>query len=196
MRAVWGQQAAEEKRTPGRAVPLQHVLPSSFSLRTADYMALPVSQYSVLDARRIERLSETTFRCYVDGVRFFSVRVDPVVTVAVAASPAGPTVTLLDARLEGSPTAVAASDRFDVTMTNAVRWAEAVNSNGEECVLSADTTIELRLDVPRWFAVPLPAVERVGTRVMQRVLDMAVPRFLGQLAEDYGRWAAGDERRV
>ena len=158
-------------------------------------MALPVSQYSVLDARRIERLTDTTFRCYVDGVRFFSVHVDPVVTVAVAASPAGPTVTLLDARLEGSPTAVAASDRFDVTMINAVRWAEE-SGGGGNCVLSADTTIELRLDVPRWFAVPLPAVERVGTRVMQRVLDVAVPQFLAQLADDYGRWAAGEERRV
>ena len=27
-----------------------------------DYMALPVSQYSVLDARKIERLSENTFK--------------------------------------------------------------------------------------------------------------------------------------
>lgn len=157
-------------------------------------MALPVSQYSVLDARRIERLTESTFRCYVDGVRVFSLRVDPVVTVAVEAGARGPTVTLLDARLEGSPTAVAASDRFDVAMTNAVRWVEADAAGG--CVLTADTAITLRLDVPRWFAVPLPAVERVGSRVMQRVLDVAVPRFLAQLADDYGRWAAGEERRV
>lgn len=156
-------------------------------------MALPVSQYSVLDARRIERLSESTFRCYVDGVRVFSLRVEPVVTVAVAAGARGPTVTLLDARLEGSPAAVAASDRFDVTMTNAVRWGEGGGDG--ECVLTADTSITLRLDVPRWFAVPLPAVERVGSRVMQRVLDVAVPRFLAQLADDYGKWAAGEERR-
>jgi hypothetical protein len=52
----------------------------------------------------------------------------------------------------------------------------------------------MRLDVPRWFAVPLPSVERAGSRVMQRVLDMAVPRFLAQLAADYEKWANGEER--
>lgn len=155
-------------------------------------MALPVSQYSVLDARRIERLSESTFRCYVDGFSFFSLKVDPVVTVAVAPGARGPTVTLLDARLEGSPTALAASDRFDVTMTNAVRWVDGEAGGG--LALTADTRIELRLDVPRWFAVPLPAVEAAGSRVMQRVLDVAVPRFLAQLAADYAKWAAGEER--
>ena len=161
-------------------------------------MALPVSQYSVLDARRIERLTDTTFRCYVDGVRFFSLRVDPVVTVAVTPGDRGPTVTLLDARLEGSPTAVAASDRFDVTMTNAVRWEEKEGGGGggrgARHEQRADTAIEMRLDVPRWFAVPLPSVERAGSRVMQRVLDMAVPRFLAQLAADYEKWANGEER--
>jgi hypothetical protein len=42
-------------------------------------MALPVSQYSVLDARRIERLGDNRFRCFVDGVRLFSFSVEPVV---------------------------------------------------------------------------------------------------------------------
>ena len=46
-------------------------------------MALPVSQYSVLDARRIERLGENRFRCFVDGVRLFSFSVEPVVDVEV-----------------------------------------------------------------------------------------------------------------
>jgi hypothetical protein len=35
---------------------------------TGEYMALPASQYSVLDARTIERISDTTFRCYVGQV--------------------------------------------------------------------------------------------------------------------------------
>ena len=29
----------------------------------------------------------------------------------------------------------------------------------------------------------------MGSKVMQRVLDVAVPRFLDQLARDYGLWS-------
>ena len=182
-------------------------------------MALPVSQYSVLDARRIERLGENRFRCFVDGVRLFSFSVEPVVDVEVEVAPGGrgPTVRLLGARLEGSRAAVAASDAFEVTMANAVRWmtseekrekmeggggggaagAGGASANAAGLHLTSDTSIELRIEVPAWFRlVPLPAVERVGSRVMQRVLDVAVPRFLDQLARDYLLWSesGGGER--
>lgn len=196
-------------------------------------MALPVSQYSVLDARRIERLDERTFRCYVDGVRLFSFSVEPVVDVEVDVAPdgRGPTVRLLGARLEGSKAAVAASDAFEVTMANAVRWmtteekrerlsllspsssssedadddigvgvgvgADGATNNADLLHLTSDTSIELRIEVPAWFRlVPLSAVERVGSRVMQRVLDVAVPRFLDQLARDYALWAEGAGQRL
>lgn len=173
-------------------------------------MALPVSQYSVLDARRIERLGENRFRCFVDGVRLFSFSVEPVVEVEVAPGGRGPTVRLLGARLEGSKAAVAASDAFEVTMANAVRWMtseekrekmmerggggksdDGATADGKKGLhLTSDTSIELRIEVPAWFRlVPLPAVERVGSRVMQRVLDVAVPRFLDQLARDYNLWS-------
>lgn len=179
-------------------------------------MALPVSQYSVLDARRIERLGDNRFRCFVDGVRLFSFSVEPVVDVEVEVAPGGrgPTVRLLGARLEGSRAAEAASDAFEVTMANAVRWMTgeekrekmkegaggetgAASSADSGLHLTSDTSIELRIEVPAWFRlVPLPAVERVGSRVMQRVLDVAVPRFLDQLARDYLLWSetGGGER--
>jgi hypothetical protein len=171
-------------------------------------MALPVSQYSVLDAQRIERLGDDTFRCYVDGFKFLTLRVEPVVDVAVTVGPRGPTVTLLGARLAGSPRAEAVNDRFSVTMTNAVRWEEvevseksggnaapSENSPSQRRITSA-ASIRLALDVPGWAGLlPVPALERAGGRVMQRVLDAMVPRFLAQLAADYGAWAEGRERR-
>ncbi len=40
-------------------------------------MELPASQYSVLDAKRIERIDDDTFRCYVGGVNFLSFKVGP-----------------------------------------------------------------------------------------------------------------------
>lgn len=71
----------------------------------AEYMALPASQYSVLDAQRIERLDESTFRCYVGGLRLFSLVVEPVLTVSVVVGERGPTVKLLQTEvriLQGS----------------------------------------------------------------------------------------------
>jgi hypothetical protein len=58
-------------------------------------MALPASQYSVLDAQKIERLDDDSFRCYVGGLKFFGLRVEPVLTVSVFVGIKGPTVKLL-----------------------------------------------------------------------------------------------------
>ena len=172
-------------------------------------MALPVSQYSVLDAQRIERLGEDTFRCYVDGFSFLTLRVEPVVDVSVTVGPRGPTVTLLGARLTGSPRAEAVNDKFAVTMVNAVRWEEEEGGAGgkggqgasptptpSRLSIRSSASIELALDVPGWAGLlPVPALEAAGGRVMQRVLDAMVPRFLAQLSLDYSAWAAGEERK-
>lgn len=58
-------------------------------------MTLPASQYSVLDAKRIERIDDDTFRCYVGGLNFLKLRVEPVLTVSVIVGDRGPTVQLL-----------------------------------------------------------------------------------------------------
>ena len=42
---------------------------SSASLKS--YMSLPASQYSVLDARKIERIDDCSFRCYVGELKIF-----------------------------------------------------------------------------------------------------------------------------
>ena len=41
-------------------------------LLAGEYMELPASQYSVLDAKRIERIDDDTFRCFVGGINFLS----------------------------------------------------------------------------------------------------------------------------
>ncbi len=38
-------------------------------------MTLPASQYSVLDAKRIERIDDDTFRCYVGGISLLNFKV-------------------------------------------------------------------------------------------------------------------------
>ena len=65
----------------------------------AAYMTLPASQYSVLDAKQIERIDDSTFRCYVGGLRFLGFTIDPVLTVSVDVTEKGPTVRLLSTKV-------------------------------------------------------------------------------------------------
>ncbi|PSC69180.1 hypothetical protein C2E20_7357 [Micractinium conductrix] len=156
-------------------------------------MVLPASQYSVLDAQRIERLDEDTFRCYVGGLKLFSLEVEPVITVSVTVQERGPTVRLLSTKLKGSPAVEKANDRFDATMSNVVRWQDAPGG-GKQIV--SDTFLQVQLQVPGWFVLPTSTIERTGCAVMSKILDTAVPRFLQQLAVDYAAWAAGDDSRA
>ena len=65
----------------------------------AEYMRLPASQYSVLDAQKVERLDEDTFRCYVGGLSFLGFTVKPVLTVSVIVKERGPIVKLLNTQV-------------------------------------------------------------------------------------------------
>ena len=62
-------------------------------------MRLPASQYSVLDAQKVERLDEDTFRCHVGGLSFLGFTVKPVLTVSVIVKERGPIVKLLNTQV-------------------------------------------------------------------------------------------------
>lgn len=64
-----------------------------------EYMSLPASQYSVLDAERIERVDENTFRCYVYKIKFFAFEVCPVLLVKVEEQPNGCCIKLLSCKV-------------------------------------------------------------------------------------------------
>nr|CAN67223.1 hypothetical protein VITISV_029052 [Vitis vinifera] len=64
-----------------------------------EYMSLPASQYSVLDAERIERVDDNTFRCYVYRFRFFAFEVCPVLMVKVEEQPNGCCIRLLSCKV-------------------------------------------------------------------------------------------------
>ncbi|KAG2435523.1 hypothetical protein HYH02_011817 [Chlamydomonas schloesseri] len=184
-------------------------------------MALPASQYSVLDARRIERVDDTTFKCYVGQLKFFSWSVEPVISVSVTVEEGGCTIRLLGCKLQGSSFVEDINNKFSATMTNVVRYRDYVpdsdsGSDSEETdgaeeaatgqqqqqpavarkEIVSDTTIQVCLEVPTWSSfLPVASIESVGSGVMQNVLNVMVPRFLAQLQTDYALWAAGDESR-
>lgn len=62
-------------------------------------MSLPASQYSVLDAERIERVDDSTFRCYVYRFKFFAFEVCPVLLVRVEEQPDGCCIKLLSCKV-------------------------------------------------------------------------------------------------
>lgn len=64
-----------------------------------EYMSLPASQYSVLDAERIERIDDNTFRCYVYRFKFFAFEVCPVLIVRVEVQPNGCCIKLLSCKV-------------------------------------------------------------------------------------------------
>lgn len=158
----------------------------------ADYMALPVSQYSVLDAKQVERLDESTFKCHVGAIRFFGFIVKPIVTVDVRTDAAGCFINMLDCELDGSDVVRAASDAFGARMRNRVTWEQ----DGDEKRITSDTTVDIGIVVPKWFSlVPVSFVEKMGSGIVGQVLRISVPRFLHQLDKDYRSWAAGDDSR-
>ncbi|KAJ7568410.1 hypothetical protein O6H91_01G031400 [Diphasiastrum complanatum] len=161
----------------------------------AEYMTLPASQYSVLDAERIERVDNNTFRCYVHRFKFFAIEVCPVLLVRVEEQPDGCCIRLLSCTLEGSPIATAQNKKFSASMINRVSWSKS-NKSPKARKLISDATIEVSLEIPLAFrVVPVEIIETGGNQVLGQVLRIMLPRFLDQLAKDYYAWASGDSSR-
>ncbi|CAA6673327.1 unnamed protein product [Spirodela intermedia] len=162
----------------------------------AEYMSLPASQYSVLDAERIERVDEKTFRCFVYRFKFFSFEVCPVLMVRVEEERGGCCIRLLSCKLEGSPIVVAQNEKFSASMVNKISCDDGSDNSGAQKLVT-DTTIEVSIDIPFPFrAIPVEAIESTGTQVLERLLRIMLPRFLSQLVKDYQAWASGDVSRL
>lgn len=160
-----------------------------------EYMSLPASQYSVLDAERIERVDENTFRCYVYRIKFFAFEVCPVLLVRVEEQPDGCCIRLLSCKLEGSPMVASQNDKFDASMVNRIS-CESNQNNSLAQQLTSDTVIEVSIEIPSAFrAIPVQAIESTGTQVLEQILRIMLPRFMAQLVKDYKAWASGDTSR-
>ncbi|KAL5735079.1 hypothetical protein ACOSP7_032940 [Xanthoceras sorbifolium] len=160
-----------------------------------EYMSLPASQYSVLDAERIERVDDKTFRCYVYRFKFFAFEVCPVLLVRVEEQPNGCCIKLLSCKLEGSPIVVAQNDKFDASMVNQIS-CDSTNSDSAVQQLTSDAIIEVSIEIPFAFrALPVEAIESTGTQVLEQILKLMLPRFMAQLVKDYQAWATGDISR-
>ncbi|XP_011101526.1 uncharacterized protein LOC105179587 [Sesamum indicum] len=160
-----------------------------------EYMSLPASQYSVLDAERIERVDDNTFRCYVYRFKFFAFEVCPVLLVRVEEQPDGCCIKLLSCKLEGSPIVVAQNDKFDASMENKIS-CDSTKRDSPVQRLTSDAVIEVSIEIPFAFrAIPAQVIESTGSQVLEQILKAMLPRFMSQLVKDYQAWASGDTSR-
>ena len=201
-------QAIQSQWDPARVVRLtatsnasQRVLELEKSVK--EYMALPASQYSVLDARKVDRTSEDTFVCYVGAVRFFQFTVEPVLELQVVVVEDGCEINLLSCRISGSAFVEAQNEKFTTTMNNRVRWRHCKDDDDSKIIrdqykeLVSEITLNVDMEVPKWFKriVPMNVIEYTGSKLLQSILAGMVPQFLQQLQNDYSAWARGDTSR-
>jgi len=161
----------------------------------AEYMTLPVSQYSVLDADKVERLDDSTFRVQTSTVNFFGIKLTPVMKLSVRPHSTGCEVQMLDCTLEGSQVASDANQKFACRMRNYISFIE--DEEIGQLKLTADCIVQVAGIVPRWInaIVPISFVNNVGQKMLAKILEVAMPRFLLQLEKDYLAWASGDDSR-
>ncbi|KAJ9507805.1 hypothetical protein QJQ45_019284 [Haematococcus lacustris] len=137
----------------------------------AAYMSLPASQYSVLDARKIERVDDNTFSCYVGELRMFKWSVEPVLLLSVTVLPGGCDIQLLSCKLRGSPLVESINDKFSAQMSNEVRWRDASSAAepARKAIVST-TSLQVELEVPAWCGfLSTASIEAVGAGVLQNV---------------------------
>lgn len=157
-----------------------------------DYLRLPASQYSVLDAKRIERIDDDTFRCFVGGISFLSFKVAPVLTVSVVVGNGGPTVKLLATELQGSNAVRAVNDKFTATMTNEVRWRDASTATAHDDVAQSDVPQGSSGAILADSSADSPASDSSTERPLRQITSLTeiqvtleIPNWLKFLSVDY-----------
>ena len=160
-----------------------------------DYLALPPSEYSVLDPECVARIGDDSFRCEISGINFFGVRMIPILYVKVIVDPlhAKSTLDIYKLELKGSKVAEKANGTFDIKAKNIVSYRD--DSNGGK-LLSSTVSVEVNALVPRSNVMPSRVLEKSGSYIIQGVLNVMVPTFIKVLVKDYQRWATGNDDRA
>ncbi|KAH0434351.1 hypothetical protein IEQ34_026846 [Dendrobium chrysotoxum] len=158
----------------------------------ADYMALPASQYSVLDAQRIERVDENTFRCYVYRIKFFTFEVCPVLVVRVEEEPYGCCIRLLSCKVMLFNTGLSLPvSPFLRCLCEVSFMFFCVSLKGRHLSKRRMINSLVTVEIPFLFrGIPTNAIESTGTQVLEQLLGIMLPRFLNQLVKDYQAWAS------
>lgn len=161
---------------------------------TEEYMALPASEYSVLTADQIVRLSDSEFKCVLPTMNFFGEKITPVLYVDVIVYPdeARSEILVSKAETTGSETAEKVNGTFSIRAMNKV--STGVDYKNRK-VLTSDTNLKIDVLIPKDSKVPRRLLQSGGNFIMQSSLNIIVPTFVRLLAFDFNKWSEGDNSR-
>lgn len=151
-----------------------------------EYMALPATQYSVLSASQIERLSDTEFKATLGSMNFFGTKIVPVLFVCVNVIPEEHRAEIVVKRAEtvGSEIAEKLSGTFTISAINLV---SAGRDDKDRATLTSETNLLINVVVPEDAKVPRRLIQSGGNFIIQSSLNIIVPTFVRILAEDFKR---------
>jgi hypothetical protein len=164
--------------------------------RTSEaYMALPASEYSVLSAQQVERLSDSQFKFALGSLNFFGTKIAPVLYVDVNVFPEEHRSEIAVRRAEtvGSAVAEKINGTFSISALNVV--SAGVDQKGRK-ILCSDVSLQIDAVVPEWSRLPLGLVQSGGNFVVQSSLSLVGAAFVRILAADFQRWSAGNDSRT
>ena len=149
-------------------------------------MALPATQYSVLSASQIERLSDTEFKATLGSMNFFGTKIIPVLYVNVNVVPEEHRAEIVVERAEtvGSEIAEKLSGTFTISAINLV---SAGRDDKDRATLTSETKLLINVVVPEDAKVPRRLIQSGGNFIIQSSLNIIVPTFVRILAEDFKR---------
>ena len=161
---------------------------------TEEYMSLPASQYSVLSANQIERLSDSQFKATLGRLNFFGNDFIPILYVDVDVIPGKSRAEIVVRKAEttGSEVADKISGTFDIFAKNHV--STGLDKKGRK-VLVSETNLSIDVTIPEDSKVPLRLINSGGNFIIQQSLNVIVPTFIRLLAFDFKKWSAGDDSR-
>lgn len=170
------------------------------TLRTCEeYMALPATEYSVLSANQIVRLSDTSFKAILPTLNFFGTKITPIIYVDVIVYPelAKSEIIVVKAETIGSDVADMINGTFNISAINTVFSSSVIEEsrNKKEVIkkLNSNTTLQIDVIVPENTKVKIPPniIQSSGSFIIQSSLNIIVPTFVRILAADFKRWSSG-----
>ena len=164
------------------------------SIRSCEeYMRLPATEYSVLAADQVTRLSDTEFKFNFPALNFFGNKIQPILYVDVNVLPDFNRSEIVVRRAEtiGSEAALLVNGSFSI---NAVNVVFAGTDNEGRKTLNSETTLNIDVTIPP-SALPLRVIQSTGNFLMQSSLNIIVPTFTRILSSDFTRWSAGNNTR-
>lgn len=165
-------------------------------------------------------VEDTEFELVVPTITFFKLSLTPVVYATVQPHKNRVVISSSKCILRGSPfiEKVKLNDRFDFTVKTTLTWNDALSqqtnlaqennqngymndvvengNNSMECSITADSWINVDVDVPRPFnAIPKSVLERTANAAMKLSLKYIQANFVENLSVDYNKWATDLEYR-